>query len=161
MYSRTYDRTTINTDPRANFVTRAMWFSMQIELFACHYANKNNGASHRDNAAVVNEPSRSASEVHRERMHRESRRRDIFSRPTVVSSPWQVADEIARWKLLREQRSRLLLIAHVPSLHADNTGEEVENVKFIASERESERCRICLTISFHDLRTTTSGAKWN
>lgn len=130
---------------------------MQIELFACHYANKSNGASHRDNAAVVNEPPRSASGG----ASRIATSRHFFRGPIAVGSPRQVADEIA----LGESRSRAtahgyLLIARVPSLRADNTGEEVEkNVKFIVSERESEGRRICLTISFHHLRTTTSGSR--
>jgi len=146
------------TYPRASFVTRPMWFSMQIEMFACHYANKSNGASHRDNAAVINEPPRSASEAHRARVHRESQRRDIFSRPTAVTDGWQDrAVKVAPGATL----TAALLIARVPSLRADNTGEEVENVKFIASERESEGRRICLTISFHHLRTTTSDTKWD
>lgn len=52
---------------------RPVWFSMQIELFACHYANKNNDASHRGNAAVVNEPPHSAIGGPSRKVRRESR----------------------------------------------------------------------------------------
>lgn len=94
---------------------------MQIELFACHYANKSNGASHRDNAAVVNEPPpRSASGAPCGRVHRESRcleSRHFFATDRRrVGSPRQVADEIARGESRSGSNAHRLFLSRA-SLH--------------------------------------------